>query len=337
MKLDIKVLERISVEIEGREVHFGDRKQRIVLAVLALDGKLVPKDRLTGFLWEAERLPQDPDAQIQGYVKELRRAFNDAAPGSGNDLIKTTRGVGYQLDVSVMEVDYRRFRLNAGHAAATGPDDPEAAVKFGRKALVEWGTPAGLRGRMPLEAFEPQLQNLVQGMQIEHQEALLACLHSELALGRHRELIPQLAQLAGHDIPSAANETLARLRMLACHRAGDDEQAFEVYEGLMLTLDQIYGKEPSKETKQLKYQIQRRDPELRLPDPPREEDRGPAASDPLTAPDDTAAPRSEPAPENPQPQGQAQLTFNNLSIGSNTLNQGYHLDVHGREARGKSE
>jgi DNA-binding SARP family transcriptional activator len=338
MKLDIKVLDRISAEIEGREVRFGDRKQRIVLAVLALDGKIVTKNRLKDLLWEAERLPQDPDAQIQGYIRDLRRAFNDAAPGSGTDRIRTLRGVGYQLKVSVMEVDYQRFRLNAGHASSTGPDDPEAAVKFGRKALAEWGAPAGLRSRPPLEASEPQLQNLVRAMQIEHQEALLACLEAELVLGRHRELIPQLAQLAGHDMASAANEALARLRMLACHRAGDDDQALEVYEGLASALDQIYGKEPAKETKQLKFQIQRRDPELQLPDSIREEDAGPAAApDPAAAPEETAAAASGPAPETPQPQGAPQLTFNNLSVGSNILNQGYHLDVYGRESRGKPE
>lgn len=295
MNMKIRVLDRISVTIDGVEVRLGDRKQRAVLGILALDRGWVEKGRLASLVWDLDRGPQNPDAQIQGYLKGIRKAFDEAVPGSSR-LITTLRGVGYQLEIGAASVDYLRFRELAALAAAAGLEDPEAAVRFGRKALAEWGDSTGVRGRMPLEASEPPLENLAEAMRQEYQVALMACLHADMARGRHKELIPELARLAGHDSYGAENEELARIRMLAYHRAGEGGRAYEVFDRLRHTLVKAFGSDPTKETSQLKDQIIKDDPALLLPETAEKEVEN------EVNPEGTADPAAEIEQEEPEPE-----------------------------------
>ncbi|GAA2300527.1 hypothetical protein GCM10009853_066150 [Glycomyces scopariae] len=337
MNLDIKVLDRISVEIEGREVRFGDRKQRIVLAVLALNHSWVSKDLLVQRLWESEQEPKDTDTQIYGYINALRKAFEEAHPGSGA-LIVTERGRGYALKAGAMSVDYRRFKKDAEHAASAEPGDLETAVRFGRRALAEWGAPAGLRGCPPLEIRESQLLGLAEGMRQEHETALLACLQAEMQRGMHKHLISELATLAGYDADSAANEELARIRMLAHHRSGENATALDVYDRLALTLSARFDSTPQKRTTDLKFQIYNNDPALQLPGAADEPAASKAVSDESAAPADETVSENEPATEGAKPEPHAQPVFNNLNFGTNAVsNQGYIQHIYGREARGQSD
>jgi len=263
MAVDMKILGPISMTIDGMEINLGDRKQRILLSVLALENRRVEKDRLAQLLWEEDRLPQDPDGQLHGYFSRIRKAIEDVSPGSGR-MLKTWRGVGYGLELDAASVDYHRFRRFAAQAKATGERDPETAARLGSAALSEWGSPAGVRGGTPLDAVESQLERIVEGLRQEYQSALMAYLHAELACGRHEQLLPELARLAGYDEYGAENQELARIRMLAIYRAGNKSEALDIYQRIYDVLDEKFSSKPDAETKKLKKQILTDDPALQL-------------------------------------------------------------------------
>src|SRR5262249_50673490 len=98
MAVEIKILSPISMTVDGIEIRLRDRKQRILLSILALENRRVEKDRLARLLWEEDRFPQDPDDQLYGYVKGIRKAIEEASPGSGG-MLRTWRGVGYGLEL----------------------------------------------------------------------------------------------------------------------------------------------------------------------------------------------------------------------------------------------
>jgi DNA-binding SARP family transcriptional activator len=240
--------------VDGRPVNLGERKQRTLLALLALDNKLVAKDRLERLLWEKEAAPQDPPGQIHGYVARLRRAIEAASPGAST-VLRTTRDVGYQLDLDPAAIDYHRFREAAAKARAGAAGDPETVARHAKAALDEWGAPAGVRGGgLPLGTLEAQLGPTVQGLRDQYQAALMTYLGAELACGRHEQLIAPLAALAGYDEHGARCQELARLRALAIHRTGNKSAALEVLEQLREVLHEDGGDlDPA--TRELRIQI----------------------------------------------------------------------------------
>ncbi len=65
---------------DGRIIDLGPRKQRAVLAVLALEpGRIVSLDRLIDELW-ADEPPSSATATLQSYVSNLRKVLE---PGPG--------------------------------------------------------------------------------------------------------------------------------------------------------------------------------------------------------------------------------------------------------------
>lgn len=266
MVVDIKILGPISMIIDGVAVILGERKQRILLGVLALEIRRVEKCRLARLLWEEDGLPQDPGGQLHGYFYRMRKAIEDASPGSGS-MLRTWRGVGYELALDAGTVDYHRFRRFAAHAKAAVERDPETSARLGRAALAEWSSsPAGVRGGTPLDAVEPQLERIIEGLRQEYQVALMTYLHAELACGRHIQLLPELARLASYDEYGAENQELARIRMLATYRAGNKSDSLDIYQQIHDVLDEKLCSEPDAETKELKKQILTGDPALRLRD-----------------------------------------------------------------------
>ena len=110
-----------SATVGGRPVDLGPRKQRAVLAVLALSaGRLVGIDRLTDAIWGDE----PPDASrnaLQVYVAGLRRAIPD-----GPRRLRTV-DPGYLLDLDPDAVDVLRFErlldtLDTGRARSASLD-----------------------------------------------------------------------------------------------------------------------------------------------------------------------------------------------------------------------
>ena len=79
--MDLRLLGPLEVRLEDGPIELGPRKQRAVLAMLALEvGRTVSADRLAEGLWGDEPPPSAPK-MVQLYVSHLRRAL----AGDGRD------------------------------------------------------------------------------------------------------------------------------------------------------------------------------------------------------------------------------------------------------------
>ncbi len=286
MRVEIKVLNQVAMAVDGCPVALGDHKQRILLGILALEGRVVESKKLVRLLWDEDPRPKNPGAQLQGYASRLRHAMDAAVPGSGDRLLKTVRLLGYRLEAGDDDVDYRRFKsLAAKAAAAAARRDPREAARLGRLALAEWGEPAGTRGGYPLGTTDPLLERYIEDGRQSYRNALMNWLQAELACGRHRALLPELPRLTEYDDDSRADEELARLRMLALFRADRTPQALSAYTDLREALTDL-GLEPGPQTEELQKMILNQDPSLHLP-----EDSGAVPQEEPAEPDEDTAPR----------------------------------------------
>src|SRR5579875_2044805 len=157
-------------------------KARCVLAALLRDpGELITSETLAERVWGDD--PPGPAVRYK-YVGWIRAAL---AP-YGVQLI--FRDNGYVLQIDPDQVDLHRFRRLVGHGRnALGAGDHEEAAAVLRDALGLWHGPAlaGLSGRWA-ELFRDQLTE-------ERVSATVLRVRADLELGRHSEVIPELAEL----------------------------------------------------------------------------------------------------------------------------------------------
>ena len=142
------------------------------------------------------------------------------------------RADGYRLADG--ELDAERFgRLaRAGHDALARDEPALADVRLA-EALALW------RG-MALEdvRFEPFAVAVAERLEEERLEAIGARVDARLALGRHRELVPELrALVAEHPL----RESLRGQQMLALYRCGRQSDALATYNELRAALREQLG------------------------------------------------------------------------------------------------
>src|SRR5918995_3144279 len=101
MAIEIRVLGRVDALADGRSLALSGRKQRAVLAMLALRAnRTVAADELIDGLW-GERPPESAAKNVQLYVSQLRRALD----ANGAEVQIVTRGRGYELQIPEDAVD----------------------------------------------------------------------------------------------------------------------------------------------------------------------------------------------------------------------------------------
>ncbi|GAA5076893.1 hypothetical protein GCM10023259_080840 [Thermocatellispora tengchongensis] len=242
-------------------VHIGDRKQRLMLAVLLLaDAEPVSIDELIVTLWDDEPI-KSARKVVHHYASELRHSLGRTASGT-QDMLPDGRGGAYRLIAGREEVDVHRFRDQAHKARAALRHDDEAAARGLRAALREWGAdglvPAGepLRG-LPGRWAAEQRERLRQ----EHRDAVIECLEAELRLGHHARLIPELSAVAHAGPP---DERVTELLMLAYQRSGRPVEALNVYTRFRNRLAEEAGAEPGPGIVRLRRRILRRGAEPHL-------------------------------------------------------------------------
>ena len=162
LTVDVRLLGPLEVRLGEGPIELGPRKQRAVLAMLALEaGRTVSADRLAEGLWGEEPPPSAPK-MVQLYVSHLRRVLD------GNGARIVTRGRGYELQLPDDEVDAVRFErlleesrarealaLWRGDALADVADEPFAATEIRRLDALrlraaEWrSTPTSRRAGTP--------------------------------------------------------------------------------------------------------------------------------------------------------------------------------------------
>ena len=256
--MEFRVLGPLEVVDGERSVALGGTKQRLLLAYLLLSSNVVVStDQLIDVLW-GEEPPETATHTLHVYISQLRKILRE--PGD-TDAELATEGRGYVLRLLADRLDLERFltRSEAGRQALSAKRFEVAADEL-RGALAMW------RG-------DP-LSDLPYGVMPEHEivrlrELRLAatedCVDSELALGRHTELVGELAGLVAAE---PLRERLRGQQMMALYRSGRHAEALQSFRDFQLLLGAEHGIGPGQALQQLERLILQQDPKLDWHPPP---------------------------------------------------------------------
>jgi DNA-binding SARP family transcriptional activator/tetratricopeptide (TPR) repeat protein len=270
---------------DGIEIDLGTPQRQAILALLLLRaGVHVPADEIVDALW-----PDDPPktaiATVRTYVHRLRRVLG------GEELLRSA-GSGYVFAPQGDDLDVTRFRgLIKQAAGARAKGDVDSAANYLAEALTLWrGAPlAEIAGR-----FAETQRALLEEMRLTATEDKA---DAELTLGRHAQVIPDLAALA-RECPY--RERVSGLLMLALYRAGRQAEALSMYDEVRHLLATELGVDPGPQLRDLHLRILNADPGLMdLPtmEDPGVENQGGASKSPTD--EDAEALPSRPPQEPP--------------------------------------
>jgi predicted ATPase len=244
-RLEIRVLGPFEVLADGTPADVGGSKRQALLAMLALrEGRVVDVDALVDGLW-GEELPAAPRNALHHHIARLRAALGeDAILGSAD---------AYAL--SEARVDAVRFEeLLAETRAALRDGDLFSAADAIESGLALWRGPA-LQGLGATTWFGAEARRL-ETLRVD---ALEEQFEVRLALGEHRELVPELrSALAG----SPYRERLWGQLMLALYRSGRQADALETFQEARGVLADELGLEPGPELRRLQDAILGHDPAI---------------------------------------------------------------------------
>ena len=251
--MEFGLLGPLLVRVDESRVTVSAGKQRVLIAALLLRAnEVVASTDLAAAVWQGGP-PGSSRVTLQNYVKRLRQALEPA----GRDRI-VTHPAGYLIEVGPGELDVTRFteRHAAGLAAARAGAWPDAADRLAA-ALEVW------RGQPLADVPSPALAR-TEGQRLTELRlgALEARIDAQLHLGMHRELIPELEELAAAE---PLRERVHELLMLALYRSGQQAEALAAYRNTRRQLVGELGIEPGPALRELNLRIQRADPSLLLP------------------------------------------------------------------------
>jgi len=247
---EFRILGPFEVSDEGRPLDVGAGKQQALLALLLLRaGEVVSTDRLIDELWD-ERPPASATNSVHIYVSQLRKML-------GNGLLQT-RGRGYVLELEPEQLDLNRFERLLGEGRAfLGAGEAERAADALRAALGLWRGPA-----LSDFASEPFAQSEIARLEELHLAALEERIESDLLLGRHADLVPELEALVREH---PLRERLSAQLMLALYRSGRQSEALDAYQRSRRMLAEDLGLDPGRGLQELQRAILSQDAHL---DPP---------------------------------------------------------------------
>ncbi|MFC4529365.1 AfsR/SARP family transcriptional regulator [Sphaerisporangium dianthi] len=229
------------------------RAQRCLLGLLLLDaGRVVPVDRLLELLWDGDP-PDNARGSLHSHVARLRGTLDPDRTGSkGFRLLR--RGDGYLAEADSGAVDVHRFRDLVERARrAAGPGDRSELL---RDALSYW------RGPLLADAATDRLRDRVgTGLEELRLSAVESRVDAELECGRHRELLPELADLVRRH---PFREKLIRAYMLALYRDGRQPDALAVYRTARRDFGRELGLDPTRKLQDLHDRMVRADDSLHL-------------------------------------------------------------------------
>ena len=249
--IEYRVLGSLEALEDGRQLPLGGPRQRVLLAVLLLHAnEVVPATRLIDDVW-GEEPPETASNIVQGYVSDLRHVL-------GREAI-ATRGRGYAIYVEPGDLDLRRFeRLAEAGIEALDDDRPREAARMLREALELWRGPA-LADLVDASFVSPavgRLEELRLGV-------LERRIDSDLACGRHAEVVAELAALvAEHPL----REWFRAQHMLALYRSGRQADALDSFRTARGILADELGIDPGPALQRLEQAILAQDPSLDLPE-----------------------------------------------------------------------
>src|SRR6266545_4727343 len=254
--MEFQVLGPVRACTGGRSIDLGDRKERLVLAVLLLEpNQLVPVDRLVDLLWR-EGPPTSARRIVQAHLSRLRARLTNAGADRA-DIALVRRGPGYVLNCDPQRIDVHEFRGLVNTARRS--DDLRTKARLLRQALALWQGPA-----MADAATDDVRRRLCPGLDEARLTAAEERFDAELRLGHEVQIVDELTDLVGRH---PHRQRLAGQLMLAQYRLGRTADAVALYARLRRRLDADLGLEPSAELQQLHVAILRADPALHRIEP----------------------------------------------------------------------
>lgn len=248
--MEFGVLGPIVVTAGDQALPLRSAKQRILLGMLLSHANTsVSQQRLVEALWDVP--PASAGENLRLYVYQLRRALGDG------DRI-TRHPFGYAMTVHSGELDAQRFddgAVEGGRALAAG--DAARASELMTAALSLWRGPA--YGDL---AETPMIRQAALRLEEARLRVTEQRVTADLKLGRHAELVSELADL-GHAHPY--REGVRALLMIALYGTGRQAEALEVFRETRALLVEQLGVEPGPELQQLHNAMLRGDERLARP------------------------------------------------------------------------
>lgn len=250
--MEFRVLGPVELREAGQRRSLGSSKERCVLAILlwAL-GRPVSVDSLVDRVW-GEHPPPKARNSLYSYIARLRSRVQHSA---GDGEVRLVSGSGsYTLEADPESVDLYLFRRLRGQARAIGDsgDDEQAALLLHAADKLWRGEPlTGLTGDWASRARA--------SLADERLAATLDCIAADLRLGRHADVLRDIAGLvAEHPFV----ETLVEQHMLALYRCGRQAEALQAYHHARQRLVSELGTDPGQSLRDLHQRILRGDAEL---------------------------------------------------------------------------
>ena len=217
MTVRICVLGPLRGEVDGVPVDLGGRRQRAVLARLAVTGgEVVSVDTLVDDLWPGDA-PQKAIAALQVQVSLLRRVLEPRRAPRSPAAVLVSAAPGYALALGADGLDSRRFVGLLDRASAAAPGEAMAMLT---EALGLWsGAPFAEFGDEPWAA--PEAARLAE-LRVVAAERLG---EARLATGAAAAAVPDLERVV-HDHP--LREGAVQLLAAALYRSGRQADALAV-------------------------------------------------------------------------------------------------------------
>ncbi|WP_405974473.1 NB-ARC domain-containing protein [Streptomyces sp. NBC_00988] len=227
--MELKLLGPVEARPGTEPVPLGGTKIHTVLAALLLNhGSLVSDSQLSTALWGC-RPPTTRSAQIYTYASRLRKHL-----GPEVDLVRLAQGYLIRIGSARLDLDDFQRGARLGREALDQHRYYDASTHL-RSALALWQGPALANVTEHLaERERPSLEE-ARLVALEHR------IEADLALGRHRELVPELTGLTGEH---PLRERLRAQLMAALYRCDRQADALGVFHTGRLTLADELGVDP---------------------------------------------------------------------------------------------
>ncbi|MDP4507298.1 AfsR/SARP family transcriptional regulator [Nonomuraea turcica] len=276
MAVRFHVLGRIEVTVHEAVVDLGLRQRESLALMLLRANRTVTVDQLVEVSF-ADPVPESALRQVRNTVGRLRRTLAAA----GCPAVIKTRPGGYLLEAGPDTLDLLEYagQVEAGRRSAAEGRHAQAVASL-RRGLALW------RGPLLSDIDATILEAEKAGAEEARLAVLEECLELELRLGRHRELLSELATLTSEH---PLRERMWELRMLALYRCGAKADALALYQAARRTFVAELGLEPEPRLARLEQAIITGDPALDLD---REPDRPCPGQLPPDVPDFTGRDRA---------------------------------------------
>lgn len=250
--LELRILGSLELHGSNGPVRLGGGKSRSVLAALAVTApNVISVSELIDILWP-ETPPRSAVKNLQMYIWQLRRAFENA--GFSAQCIEA-KPPGYRLCLSSSELDWQRFQDLAATARCHRQHDPQRALAILKEALALWRGPVFADVIIDLDSLLPYVAVFEEA----RWQALETRIDIELDVGEYGASIGELRELIS---VSPLRERLYEQLMLALYRSRRQAEALEVYRGLQAVLAEELGIDPSGTVQELQTRMLRGDPGL---------------------------------------------------------------------------